>query len=336
MSQLVSKDPLVSAIIIFFNEERFLAEAIASVLAQTYSRWELLLVDDGSNDGSSAIAQSFAQRHPERIRYITHEHQANKGMSASRNLGVREAKGDYISYLDGDDIWEPSKIAEQVSVLSVQPEAAMVYGPLKTWYSWTGEPKDVERDAMYGAGSTGVHPYQQTLVPAPKLLSLFLANEEFIPSGGIVQRAAIEAIGGYEDFVKEGYSDAILFVKLCLHYPVFVTEYSGYWYRQHPQSSTAIAFATGAEFAEEQVYLTWVKDYLTQQSVTDPEVWEAFNQALWPHNHPIQRQLRLRYKRAVGQLEPAILFVGRKILPASFRDWLWNKFKDYRAYIYAK
>lgn len=331
-----SKQPLISAIIIFFNEEKFLAEAISSVIEQTYSNWELLLVDDGSTDDSQAIAQSFTRRHPEKIRYLTHLNRANQGMSASRNLGVREAKGDYIAYLDGDDIWLPSKLAQQLHIISQQPQAAMVYGPLTTWYSWTGKAEDAERDGTYGAGVTSEHPYNNKLVCAPNLLSLFLTNEEFIPSGGIIQRAAIEAVGGYEDSVREGYSDAILFVKLCLRYPVFVTDQSGYWYRQHPNSSTAISFTTGAELAEEQVYLNWVEAYLTAQGVTDANVWKALDKALWPHRHPVLQRLILRYKKTVEQLEPTILSVGRQTLPAPFRDWLWNKLQDYRAYIYAK
>lgn len=327
-------NPLISAIVIFFNEEQFLAAAIASVIAQTYPHWELLLVDDGSTDSSEAIAQSFVKRHPQKIRYITHKNRANKGMSASRNLGVKAAKGSYISYLDGDDIWIPSKLAQQVSLLSAQPKAAMIYGPLKTWCSWTTRPE--AKDGTYGAGPTGTHPYCDRLVPPPNLLSLFLKNEEFIPSGGIIQKAAIEAVGGYENAIREGYSDAILFVKLCLHYPVFVTADSGYWYRQHPHSSTAIAHATGAELAEEKTYLNWVQTYLTQQNIANPTVWAALNKALWPHQHPIQRQLRSLYKQAVRKAEPVALSAGRKILPASFRDWLWNKLEDYRASVYAK
>ena len=76
--------PLVSAIVIFLNEERFLAQAIGSVLAQSHANWELLLVDDGSTDGSSVIARDFAARDPRRIRCYEHAGHANRGMSASR------------------------------------------------------------------------------------------------------------------------------------------------------------------------------------------------------------------------------------------------------------
>ena len=88
----VTARPVVSAITIFYNGERFLGEAIESVLAQTYPSWELLLVDDGSTDGASEIARSYAARHPERIRYLEHSGHRNRGMSASPRFGGANCK----------------------------------------------------------------------------------------------------------------------------------------------------------------------------------------------------------------------------------------------------
>jgi glycosyltransferase involved in cell wall biosynthesis len=100
--------PLVSVIIIFLDEERFIQEAIESVFAQTYSHWELLLVDDGSKDASTQIARRCAETNPGRVRYLEHEDHRNRGMSASRNLGLQHAKGDFIAFLDADDVWLPA------------------------------------------------------------------------------------------------------------------------------------------------------------------------------------------------------------------------------------
>ena len=80
-------------IMIFLDERRFIQEAIQSVLSQTYEHWELLLVDDGSRDGSSEIARRIATQYPAKVRYLEHTGHQNLGMSASRNLGVRHAKG---------------------------------------------------------------------------------------------------------------------------------------------------------------------------------------------------------------------------------------------------
>src|SRR5205823_7019859 len=101
----MTKEPLVTGVIIFLNGEAFLAEAIESVRAQTWLNWELLLVDDGSTDHSTAIARSYAEKFPAQIRYLEHENHANCGMSASRNLGIHNARGEFIAFLDVDDLW---------------------------------------------------------------------------------------------------------------------------------------------------------------------------------------------------------------------------------------
>src|SRR6187431_518610 len=79
------RKPLVTVIIVFLNAEKFIDEAIASVFAQSYSPWELLLVDDGSTDRSTAIARRYAQRHPNKVRYLEHSGHRNRGISASQN-----------------------------------------------------------------------------------------------------------------------------------------------------------------------------------------------------------------------------------------------------------
>ena len=107
--------PLVSAIIIFLNEERFIREAIDSVFAQTCENWELLLIDDGSHDGSTDIARRFAAENPGKVRYFEHQGHQNRGMSVSRNLGVRHAMGQYIAFLDADYVWLPEKLEQQVA-----------------------------------------------------------------------------------------------------------------------------------------------------------------------------------------------------------------------------
>src|SRR5688572_9625007 len=101
----MSDQPLVSAITIVLNGEKYIEVAIASVRAQTYDRWELLLVDDGSTDSSTQISKEYTKRYPEKIRYLEHDGHANRGMSASRNLGVAHARGQFVAFLDSDDVW---------------------------------------------------------------------------------------------------------------------------------------------------------------------------------------------------------------------------------------
>src|SRR5260221_1467443 len=105
----IENEPLVSVIIAFLNEQRFLEEAIKSVLEQDYKHWELLLVDDGSTDPSTGIALKYADTFPNKIIYCEHADHINKGLSASRNHGIRRARGSLVAFLDADDVWLPAK-----------------------------------------------------------------------------------------------------------------------------------------------------------------------------------------------------------------------------------
>ncbi|MGL5079599.1 MAG: glycosyltransferase family 2 protein [Waterburya sp.] len=292
----MSNQPLVSAIIIFLNEEKFLQTAIKSVIAQTYSNWELLLVDDGSTDGSTAIAQQYAAQYPDKIRYLEHENHQNLGMSASRNLGMSHAQGKYISPLDGDDVWMPKKLEQQIAILETHPEAAMVFAPLLIWYSWTDKPEDIDRDHPYGVAIGGSHPLGDRLVPPPQILSLFLRYEHFIPAGVLARREVIQQVGGGEDHFRGSYEDAIVHVKVCLRHPVYVSNECWYKYRIHPDSWERKVIKSGQADANRLIYLEWVEQYFIQQGVEDKNVWRSLRSALFPYRHPKLHRLKENYR----------------------------------------
>ncbi len=102
------KQPLVSIITPFYNAEKYLSDTVNSVLSQTYTNWELLLIDDGSTDASYAIAQSFKDA---RIKLMQ---QANGGQCAATNNAIRIAQGDFIQLLDADDLMHPQKTEVQM------------------------------------------------------------------------------------------------------------------------------------------------------------------------------------------------------------------------------
>jgi len=103
--------PRISVIIPVFNGERFLGEAIKSALSQTLPPYEILVIDDGSTDGSAQLAESFGPP----VRVIRQE---NRGEAAARNRGIDAAQGDWIAFLDCDDVWKPEKLALQAALLS--------------------------------------------------------------------------------------------------------------------------------------------------------------------------------------------------------------------------
>jgi glycosyltransferase involved in cell wall biosynthesis len=118
----------VSVIVPVYNSRRFLREAVESVLKQTFTDWEMLLVDDGSLDGSAAIAAEYAREHALKIQLLFHPDKGNHGVSATRNRGIDHAGGQYLAFLDADDVWLPHRLEKQVPVLEKYPEAGLVYG----------------------------------------------------------------------------------------------------------------------------------------------------------------------------------------------------------------
>jgi glycosyltransferase involved in cell wall biosynthesis len=319
----VSKRPLVSIVLIFLNEECFLDEAVQSVLAQTFDDWELLLVDDGSSDGSSAIAQRYAGQMPERVRCLEHPGHANRGMSASRNLGIRHARGDYIAPFDGDDVWLPEKLEEQVGVLESHPEVALTYGLPRLWYSWTGRPEDAHRDCLFGTNRRGRAPNANRIVQPPEQLIIFLRDLWYIPCSVVVRRSVLRQVGGYEDSFADLFEDAIVWAKVCLHHPVYVSDKCSYLYRRHSRNSTLILHREGKGPEARERYLTRAEQYFLTHEVTDRRVWRALRWAQFLNRNPhLLGLLELARGRFIRErLRGYRRGLARRLLPEAVRSW---------------
>lgn len=113
---------LVSILMPVYNGEQYLRQAIDSALGQSYPRWELVVVDDGSSDGTAAIVQSYADR---RVRY---SYQENRGQAAALNRGLELAQGEFVTTLDADDWLDPDSLRDRVACLSDHPELGVAYG----------------------------------------------------------------------------------------------------------------------------------------------------------------------------------------------------------------
>ena len=128
--------PLVSVVVPCYGNARFLEEAVSSVVAQTYTHWELFIVDDGSPDDTRAVAQRLIAAHPDRrIELIT---KPNGGVADARNVGVRASRGEYWLPLDADDAIAPTFLEQAVSVLAARPEVGWVYSDIEHFGSETG------------------------------------------------------------------------------------------------------------------------------------------------------------------------------------------------------
>jgi glycosyltransferase involved in cell wall biosynthesis/SAM-dependent methyltransferase len=282
------KTPRVSVITIFKDAERFIEESITSVLNQTSDQWELLLVDDGSTDASSTIARRLAAEHAPKVHYLDHPDHENRGMSASRNLGMGAARGQYIAFLDSDDVWLPDAIERQLSILDRHPEAGMLYGNALYWFGWTGKAEDVSRDYLPDMGVRS-----ETLVHPPELLKILLSGNGSAPCvcSVLIRRETISRVGGFEDSFRGIYEDQVFFAKVCLNVPVFVVDQ--YWakYRQHDESACAVALTTaelkfGAPSPTRYAFLTWLKSYLAQRPQLDLAIMSLLERELEQYREP--------------------------------------------------
>ncbi len=114
--------PAVSVVMAAKNYARFLPAAVESVRAQTFDRWELVIVDDGSTDDTPNVVKPFLA--DERVRYVRSD---RLGQSRAKNLGIGLSRGDFIAFLDADDAWMPTKLEKQISVFAAKPEVGVVY-----------------------------------------------------------------------------------------------------------------------------------------------------------------------------------------------------------------
>lgn len=258
--------PLVSVVVPFLNVAPYLGETIESVRAQTYEHWELLLCDDGATDGASEIAARYAALDPERIRHLRHEGDAHLGASAARNLGLRHARGQLIALLDGDDVWLPHKLAEQVAILREHPEADALYGLTELWNSWTGAPEDATRDVVPPSGVAS-----GTLLPRRALLEGMLTREVLVPcTCSIVMRAdAVRRSGGFANEFPGIYDDVAFYSRLSLVASVLFVDRCWDRYRQHAASTYAGVKRRGEGQEARKRYLQWLGKYLRDTDARD-------------------------------------------------------------------
>jgi glycosyltransferase involved in cell wall biosynthesis len=293
----MSEKPLVSVVMPFLNAEKFIRESIESILSQTLQKWELLMVDDGSRDGSSGIARGYVERYPQQMRYLEHDGHQNLGTSASRNAAIRKAKGEYIAFLDADDVYLPQKLDQQAAILDSNPDVTFVCGRTEWWYSWTGKPEDARRDYLQRLDVP-----LDTVINPPSLLLMSLANEMAALTADVtIRKSAIQEVGGYQDSFHDMHDDQAFHSKLCLSYSGFVSSTCWYRYRQHPLSTCHVASASGHWSSARRTFLNWLKTYLSERNIQNDEVWDLLKseqKKLWHYRHPTLSRVQVGIMRA--------------------------------------
>jgi glycosyltransferase involved in cell wall biosynthesis len=278
-----STAPRVSIVSTFLNAERFIAEAIDSVLAQDFQDFELILVDDGSTRECTDIARAYAARYAPVIRYFDHEGHRNRGISASRNLGVALARGEFVAFIDADDVWEPTKLAEQVAILDARPELGMVCGAVRYWRSWAWAGGN---DIILQTGHVA-----NVVVPPPEAaLALYPLGSAAspCPSDLLLRRELVNTLGGFEEHftgARQLYEDQGFLAKLYLAAPVYFSDRIWIRYREHADSCTARTTRAGCYDEVRLYFLTWLARYLAERPNADRRVRRALRRSFRKFRH---------------------------------------------------
>jgi len=189
-------EPLVSVVIPTHNAAQYLGEALESVFSQSYGNLEILVVDDGSTDGTAALLGSFASR-------LTYLSQEKSGPSKARNTGITNARGEYVAFLDADDIWLSNKIEKQVEILQKNPDAAFVYAQSQDFDDQTDR-------------ETTVHPEN---VCSGNLFEMLLVRPLVTLSSVVMKSSILLDVGGFDEALATA-EDTHLYLKIARNYKI--------------------------------------------------------------------------------------------------------------------
>ena len=247
----MTRHPRFSVITIVRDGEVHLAEAVESLRHQSVEDWELHIVDDGSSDGTLEIATDLADGDPGRIHLHRHPGGGNRGMSASRNLGLRHAAGEFVTWLDHDDRFLPRKLEGLHEAMDRSPEAVAVIGPCRRWWTWSASDIEDEDQTLPAR-------VLDTLLPPPGLLPVFLENPRAVPLAPLVRRRPLVAMGGHVERFRGMYEDQAFLARLMFRHPVFVIPEVLHLYRQHESSCVAQTHRSGLEVQTRRRFLHWL------------------------------------------------------------------------------
>lgn len=236
-------DNTVSVIIPSYNSERFLAETIDSVLSQSYQKFEIIVVDDGSTDNTKGIAARYPS-----VRYI---YQHNQGASVARNRGMAESHGSYLLFLDSDDRLLPNALELAVNYLDTHPACGFVFG-------WS---RTIGPDGALLAEQT-----QHSLKTAN--YQIMLEGKALVPPSAVMfRRTAFEKVGGFNTTLWPS-EDYDIYLRISRKFPIHCLNEVTFEYRRHPQNTSGnvngpkVTLENNLRRLDEQLpYIKGNKDY---------------------------------------------------------------------------
>lgn len=288
----------VSVILPTFNGQRYIAEAIESALAQTLAPCEIIVVDDGSTDGTEKIVRSYGSR----VHYI---YQKNKGASGAYNTGIGSASGDYVAFLEHDDVWAPEKNENQVQFFEEDVSLGMVFSPVLLLEENTPSKRTVNNVDDGGGEVT--------------FSDFFARNRVLNCSTVMIRKVVLEDIGGFREDLPLSF-DYDLWLRIAAKYRVACLKMPLATYRIHSNnlsrddhdlmaamnSLKAILFWTDDPFVREQLGIDTIKK----------RVVELHRQIAWYCAELGQRDEETRHLWAAVKAQPLQL--------SNWREYLWR------------
>ncbi len=197
--------PQVSVIVPVYNAERYILASLASILQQTPTDYEVILVDDGSTDGTREAARSAHGA----IRYI---YQANQGPAAARNAGINVARGEFVCFLDADDSWSIDKLSTQLAFMAEHPSVGLVFA----------DEEEFDDCGVVRASLLGTSQFHQELRSGGIVKDAFrkLLVENFVPTSTVMVRRACFAQTGVFDVTLKGPEDRDMWSRIAVQFPI--------------------------------------------------------------------------------------------------------------------
>lgn len=205
----------VSVIIPAYNAMNYLPETLKSVLRQSFADFEVLIIDDGSSDN---LVQWVSELLDPRVKLIS---QNNQGVSVARNTGITHAQGEFVAFLDADDLWEPTKLEKQVRYLEDNPEVGLVY----TWTAFIDQSGKFTGILLASHAEGNV--WEQIVV-----LDMISTG-----SSPMVRRNCFDSVGLFDPHISGG-EDRDMWTRIAAHYPLGVIKEPLTLYRRHPNNTT--------------------------------------------------------------------------------------------------
>ena len=210
-----------------YNARPFIEDSIQSVLSQDYPDIELIVVDDGSKDGTPEVAEKFGNR----VKVLR---QTNAGPAAARNRGIAAASGDFIAFLDADDIWLPGKLASQVQYLQAHPDVGVVFGGFLRWYP--------QADGSFRPPPTPEN-LSNPLKLAPEhsgwIYKDILLDSVIHIITAMVRRSVIDTVGSFDESLRTG-EDYDFWLRVSRQFRAVKFDRTLAYYRIHSSSVTAV------------------------------------------------------------------------------------------------